>query len=106
MTHKERVMAAISHRQPDRVPKGELAIEGGLLRRLIDPERSERMSGNERELEVWSLLGADLVNVHQFPLTQVGTTDNGQDIFRSVLGDEHVFVDGSFLFSFILYVVF
>jgi uroporphyrinogen decarboxylase len=95
MTHKERVMAAISHRQPDRVPKGELAIEGDLLRRLIGPERSEQMNGNERELEVWKRLGADLVNVHQFPMTQVGKTDNGQDIFRSVLGDEHIFVDGS-----------
>jgi hypothetical protein len=31
MTHKERVMAAISHQQPDRVPKGELAIANDLL---------------------------------------------------------------------------
>jgi len=38
MTHKERVMAAISHHQPDRVPKGELAIANDLLCALIDGE--------------------------------------------------------------------
>ena len=31
MTHKERAMVAISYQQPDRVPKGELAIANDLL---------------------------------------------------------------------------
>jgi len=95
MTHKQRVMAAISHQQPDRVPKGELAIENDLLCALIGEESFKEMSHNERLVKVWKLLGADLVNIHQFPMEEVGKTGKGLSIFRSVLGDEHVITEGS-----------
>jgi len=95
MTHKQRVTAAIEHRRPDRVPKGDLAIESGLLRALIGAEAFDRLGPNERLGEVWRLLDADLVNVHQFPMRRVGQTDDGLPVFRSVLGDEHVITEGS-----------
>jgi len=94
MTHKERVTMAISHRTPDRVPRGDLAIENGLLRELIGDERFVSLDDNERLLAAIQELDGDMVNVHQFPMKQVGVSATGP-IFRSVLGDEHVIVNGS-----------
>jgi len=93
--HKQRVREAIAHREPDRVPKGDLAIENGLLRALVGGDEFDRMEPNDRLLACWRRLGADLVNVHQFPMWQVGETGDGLPIFRSVLGDEHVITEGS-----------
>ncbi len=90
MTHKERVTAAIRHEDPDRTPRGELAIEEGLVRALLGDDVYESLSARERRLTVWTELQADLINVHQFPMTQVGETPGGQAIVRSVLGDEHI----------------
>ena len=95
MDHRQRVTAALNFDTPDRVPKGDLAIEDGLLRALIGAETFDRLSPNERLLAAWRLLGADLVNVHQFPMRRVGQTDDGLPILRSVLGDEHVMAEGS-----------
>ena len=39
-------------------------------------------------------LGGDLVDVHQFPMEQVGETATGP-IFSSVFGDEHIITKGS-----------
>ena len=94
MTLKERVMAAINHEAPDRVPRGELAIEEDLLRKLIGEHRFASLDANERLLAAIQELGGDLVNVHQFPMEQVGQTSMGP-VFRSVLGDEHVITKGS-----------
>ena len=35
MNKRERVRCTIAHREPDRVPKGELCIEAGLANRLL-----------------------------------------------------------------------
>lgn len=94
MTHKERTMAAIRHQKTDRVPRGELAIEGELVRKLIGDKRFTSMDGNERLLAAIEELGGDVVNIHQFPMEQVGQAPTGS-IFRSVLGDEHVITEGS-----------
>lgn len=94
MTHKERVAAAIAHVRPDRTPRGELAIEEKLLRSLIGEENFNTMGPCERVLAAVNELGGDLVNVHQFPMQQVGETASGP-IFRSVLGDEHIITNGS-----------
>jgi len=53
------------------------------------------MTANERLLAACRRLGSDLVNLHQFPMQQVGETDSGVPICRSVLGDEHVMLPGS-----------
>ncbi len=94
MTHKERVAAAIAHRHPDRTPRGELGYGNDIVRRLIGAERFASLSPNERTLAVIRELGADLVDVHQFPIVRVGETPSGS-VFRSVLGEEHVIVNGS-----------
>ncbi|MDH4203503.1 MAG: uroporphyrinogen decarboxylase family protein [Phycisphaerae bacterium] len=94
MTHKERTMAAIRHQKTDRVPRGELAIEGELVRKLIGDKRFKSMDANERLLAAIEELGGDVVNIHQFPMEQVGQAPAGL-IFRSVLGDEHVITEGS-----------
>ena len=94
MTHKERVMAAIRHEKPDRVPRGELAIEKNLLRKLIGDDRFACLDDNERLLAAIRELGGDLVNIHQFPMEQVRQTSAGP-VFRSVLGDEHIIANGS-----------
>ena len=91
MTHKERVIAAIRHDKTDRVPRGELAIEGDVVRKLIGDERFASLDGNEALLAATKELGSDMVNIHQFPMEQVGENSTGP-IFRSVLGDEHVIV--------------
>jgi uroporphyrinogen decarboxylase len=90
ITRRERVAAAINHRQADRPPRGELAIEDGLVRALLGYEVYESSSPRERLLRVWQELGADLVTVHQFPMSRVDEDASGQPVFRSVLGDEHV----------------
>ena len=95
LTKKDRVRAAIAHQRPDRTPKGDLAIEQGLLRKLIGEERYDALSPNERMLTALTQLDADLVNIHQFPMEQVGENEKGQPIFRSVLGDEHVITANS-----------
>jgi uroporphyrinogen decarboxylase len=89
MTHKERVRAAICHKKSDRVPRGEMAIERELLHKLVGDQRYLAQNENEQLLAGIRELGADLVNIHQFPMEQVGRTPQGP-IFRSVLGEEHV----------------
>jgi len=95
MNHKRRILDAIGHRRPDRTPCGDLAITNDLLRALIGDAAQAELSPRERLGKVWTQLDADLVNVHQFPMRQVGRTDAGLPIFRSVLGDEHVITEGS-----------
>jgi len=41
-------MAAISHQQPDRTPKGDLAIQNDLLRSLIGPESYNNMNVTDK----------------------------------------------------------
>ena len=67
MNHKERVLTAIRHRVPDKVPRGDLAIESRLVKALIGNEKFDGMSPFERELEAHLVLGADLINVHEYP---------------------------------------
>jgi uroporphyrinogen decarboxylase len=35
MTKRERMRAAFAHRESDRVPKGEICVEGGIANRLL-----------------------------------------------------------------------
>lgn len=88
-------MAAISHREPDRVPKGELMIEGRLVEALLGSEYARSLDPFARDLKVRKLLSMDLVHVHEFPMEVVGHSDKGYPIYRSALGDEHVITEGS-----------
>jgi len=95
MNSQERVLAAIGHRETDRVPKGELAIEGRLVEALLGSEHAQKLDPFTRDLEVRRLLAMDLVHIHEFPMEVVGKSDEGYLIYRSVLGDEHVITEGS-----------
>ena len=95
MDKKQRVISAIRHEQPDRVPKGDLAIENGLLRALIGDERFDESTEYERQLAARRVLGADLIDIHQFPMDEAGRDDRGFPIYRSALGDEHAITEGS-----------
>ena len=95
MNHKERVLSAIQHRQPDRVPKGDLAIEGQLLKALVGDEKFDSLSPFERELEARVVLGADLIDVHEYPMEQIGEADDCKLIFRGILGEEYIITDHS-----------
>jgi hypothetical protein len=52
MTKKERVLAAINHIKPDKVPKGELAIEAGLLNDLLKDEKFANLSPLAQQIAV------------------------------------------------------
>ncbi len=95
MNKKLRVVSAIRHEEPDRVPKGDLAIENGLLRALIGEEQYNRSTDYERQLAARRVLGADLIDIHQFPMEEVGQDDRGYPVYLSALGDEHVITEGS-----------
>jgi hypothetical protein len=82
-------MDAIRHVKPDRFPRGDLAIEEGLLRRLIGEVDFAVLDLPGRLLKAWCLLDADLINVHEFPMDRVGESPEGYPVFRSVFGEEH-----------------
>lgn len=87
MTKKERVLAAIRHQKVDKVPKGDLAIDGELLERLLSGSKYDKLSPMAKQVAVRELLHADLINVHEYPMELVAYADDGYPIFRSVLGD-------------------
>jgi uroporphyrinogen decarboxylase len=69
MTKKERVLAAIAHKQTDKVPKGELYIESNIANKLIDKNYPLDYQHFDREKEVRELLHMVLVNLGEWPLS-------------------------------------
>lgn len=80
-------MAAIAHKAPDRVPKGELAIESGIRDALLAGENMEGASQLAREVRVRQLLGIDLVDIHEYPQRLVGYAADGHPILEGALGE-------------------
>jgi len=89
---RERVFTAIEHREPDKVPKGELEIVPEMVRRLLGGRVEDRFEGLRACVE---MLHMDIVNTYTgWPKPeQVGVDEEGrvieEDIFgvRSVHGD-------------------
>lgn len=88
MTKRERVQAAIAHRNPDRVPKGELLIEPKLIERLLADQNTKGMSDLAKEIAVRELLGIDLINIHEYPTRLIGYNAKGFPIYRGAYGEE------------------
>lgn len=86
MTKKERVWAAIRHEESDRVPKGELYIQPQIANKLLGKEYPLDHQHFERDCEVRKLLNMDIVNVGDWPEWEVGVTDDGKKIVKSVYG--------------------
>lgn len=87
MTKKERISCAIHHQESDRVPRGELAIEDGILNQLLEEKKYQQMSHMAKQIEVRRLLGMDFINIHEFPVTLEGYAEDGYPVYKSVLGD-------------------
>lgn len=86
MTKVERVMAAIQHQTPDRVPTGEIHIQPGLCCRLLGKEYPQDYQHFERDATVRKLLGMDVVNMGEWPEWEEGTTPAGERIVRTAYG--------------------
>jgi uroporphyrinogen decarboxylase len=82
VNHKERVAAAIAHREADRIPKGEVDIEPEFARALVGAD----LPPFELKLHVLQALNMDLWVVGDWPRPQVGTTAQGYAILRDVWG--------------------
>jgi uroporphyrinogen decarboxylase len=82
MNKKERVMAAIEHREADRVPKGEVAIEDEFARALVGQD----LPPFELNLRVHEMLAMDLMVIGDWPRPRIGTTPEGYAILRDVWG--------------------
>lgn len=89
MTKKERVLAAINHRQPDRVPKGELHIEADLANYLLERVYPLSYEHFEREVAVRTLLQMDLVNVGEWPEWEVGVAADGKKLIQTIYGQTY-----------------
>lgn len=88
MTKKERITCTISHKEPDKVPKGELAIEGNIASNLLGKEIYEKLESMQREIEVRKLLNIDFININEFVADLIGHDSQGVPVYRSAFGDE------------------
>ncbi len=95
MNRKERMHAAIEHREADRVPKGEVAIEAEFAQALV--EAYPQLAAQHRpppchspslalEAQVRAMLNMDLWIVGDWPRPQIGTTAEGYAVLRDVWG--------------------
>ena len=89
MTKKERVATALAHREPDRVPMGEMSIEAGFANRLLGTSFPVVYQNYERDRQVRESLGIDYVNMGDWPSYDLGLDQHGYRICRSAYGDEY-----------------
>jgi len=88
MTKKERIKAAIEHKETDKVPKGEIYIESEIANKLLNKSYPLDYQYFQREKEVREMLHMDLVNLGEWPSEEIGTDERGDKIFRSIYGYE------------------
>lgn len=86
MTKKERMLAALRRQPVDRIPRGELAIEGGFVENFIKGT-DKPMSRFQKEIYVREELGIDFVDIHEFPRKLLGYADDGYPIYESPFKD-------------------
>jgi uroporphyrinogen decarboxylase len=89
MTKKERVRVALAHREPDRVPTGEISIEAGFANRLLGTEFPTDYQHYERDRQVRDRLQVDYVNMGDWPAYDLGLNQEGWRVFRSAYGDQY-----------------
>jgi uroporphyrinogen decarboxylase len=86
--HQQRVIDAIGHIRPDRIPKGDLAIEARLLNALATAAGFQGDDPRQRRLAALRYLNADLAHVHEYPMQLIGTDDQGRPVYRGAFGEE------------------
>jgi uroporphyrinogen decarboxylase len=89
MTKRERVAAALAHREPDRVPMGEISIEAGFANMLLGTSFPGDYQHYERDRLVRERLGIDYVNMGDWPAYDLGLDQRGYRLYRSAYGDEY-----------------
>lgn len=91
MNKKERVNAAINHKEADRVPKGELYIDPGLSNKLLGKAYPIDFFNFQRDIEVRNLLNIDIINLGEWPSEEIGIDEKGNKRYRSIYGEEYIF---------------
>lgn len=86
MTKKERMLAALRRQPVDRIPRGELGIEGGFISAFTADVKTP-MSQLQKELYVREQLGFDYINIHEFPRKLLRYSSDGYPIYESPYGD-------------------
>ena len=90
MDKKERVFAAIAHREADRVPKGETWIAGELCNQILGSDFPLDYQHFERDLLTRQKLNMDLVNIGDWPQEQIGYDDKERPVYLSNYGYEFI----------------
>lgn len=86
MTKKERMLAALRHQPVDRIPRGELGIEGGFIA-AFTADVNTPMSALQKEVYVREQLGFDYINIHEFPRKLLRYSEDGYPVYESPYGD-------------------
>lgn len=86
MTKKERVLAALKRQPVDRIPRGEIGIDGQFMEKFFESEKAE-VYGLKREVYIREALGMDFINIHEFPVQLAGYSKEGFPIYQSPYGD-------------------
>lgn len=86
MTKKERMLAALRRQPVDRIPRGELGIEGGFIA-AFTADVKVPMSALQKEIYVREQLGFDYINIHEFPRKLLRYSSDGYPIYESPYGD-------------------
>jgi len=89
MTKKERIRTALAHREPDRVPMGELSIDPGFANRFLGASYPGDYQHYERDRRVRERLGLDYVNMGDWPAYDLGVNEQGWRVYRSAYGDQY-----------------
>lgn len=85
MNHIERVLCAIDHKKPDKVPKGEWFIDQQLLQKMLG---KVSIDGITDYIHLWNLLGMDLkATKGGYEIKEnLGCDESGRKIFSDVWG--------------------
>lgn len=86
MTKKERMLAALRRQPVDRIPRGELGIEGGFIQNFT-ADIEKPMTALQKEIYVREQLGFDFINIHEFPRKLLRYSEDGHPIYESPYGD-------------------
>jgi len=89
MTKRERVAITLDHREPDRVPTGEISIEAGFANRLLGTSLPGDYQHYERDRRVRERLDIDFVNMGDWPAHDLGVDERGYRVYRSAYGDQY-----------------
>jgi len=89
MTKRERMATTMAHREPDRVPAGELSIEAGFANRLLGTSFPDDYQHYARDRMVRERLAIDFVNMGDWPADDLGVDQRGYRVFRSAYGDQY-----------------